>query len=58
MGPGVVERLLEIDYNVSIVDFNEEAGTEVTGCLDFKTIFVKANVVVYEEQAAADAFTK
>jgi 15-hydroxyprostaglandin dehydrogenase (NAD) len=57
MGLGVVERLHELGWNVSIVDFNEKAGHEVTQRLGDKTFFVKANVIVYEEQAAAFAAT-
>lgn len=57
MGLGVVERLLELGWNVSIVDFNQKAGLEVTERFGDKTIFVKANVIVYEEQASAFAAT-
>lgn len=57
MGLGVVERLLALDWNVSIVDFNAQAGLEATKRLGEKTFFAKANVIVYEEQAAAFAAT-
>jgi 15-hydroxyprostaglandin dehydrogenase (NAD) len=57
VGLGVVERLLELGYNVSIVDFNAQAGTEVTKRLGSKTLFTKANVINYEEQASAFAAT-
>jgi len=57
MGLGVVERLVELGWNVSIVDFNEKAGLEVTQRLGDKTFFIKANVIVYEEQASAFAAT-
>jgi NAD(P)-dependent dehydrogenase (short-subunit alcohol dehydrogenase family) len=37
------------------VDFNEKAGAEIAKRLGSKTFFAKANVTVYEEQAAAFA---
>jgi 15-hydroxyprostaglandin dehydrogenase (NAD) len=57
MGLGVVERLLALNYNVAIVDFDEKAGAEVSARLGPKTLFIKANVIVYEEQADAFAAT-
>lgn len=53
MGLGVVERLLDLGWNVAIVDFDEKAGKKATERLGEGTIFVKANVVIYEEQAEA-----
>lgn len=57
MGLGVVERLLALDYHVAIVDFNSVAGHDVSARLGPKTIFIKANVINYDEQAAAFAET-
>lgn len=56
MGLGVVERLLQLGWNVAIVDFDEKAATQVTQRLGEKTIFIKANVIDYEQQA--NAFVK
>jgi len=53
MGLGVVERLVQLGFNVSVVDFDEKAGAKVTQDLGAKTIYVKANVIHYEEQAEA-----
>jgi 15-hydroxyprostaglandin dehydrogenase (NAD) len=53
MGLGVVERLVGLGWNVAIVDFNEKTATKVTERLGAKTIFVKANVIDYEQQANA-----
>jgi 15-hydroxyprostaglandin dehydrogenase (NAD) len=53
MGLGVVERLLDLGWNVAIVDFDEKAAIKATERLGEKTFFVKANVIIYEEQANA-----
>ena len=57
MGLGVVERLITLGWNVCIVDFNTKAGQEVSERLGANTLFVKANVIAYEEQADAFAQT-
>jgi 15-hydroxyprostaglandin dehydrogenase (NAD) len=54
MGLGVVERLIALGWNVSIVDFDEKAATQVAERLGEKETFpFKANVINYEEQAEA-----
>ena len=52
IGLGVVKRLVERGYNVTIVDLNEESGHRVAEQLGEGVMFVKANVADYEEQAS------
>lgn len=44
---------MDLGWSVTIVDFDEKAGMKATERLGAKTLFIKANVVLYEEQAEA-----
>jgi 15-hydroxyprostaglandin dehydrogenase (NAD) len=57
MGLGVVERLVERGWNVAIVDFDDKMANVVVKRLGEKTIFIKTNVINYEQQAEAFAET-
>ena len=57
MGLGVVERLVELGWNVSIVDFDDKMAELVVKRLGEKTMFIKTNVIKYDQQADAFAQT-
>ena len=56
MGLGVTESLVQKGWNVTIVDFNEKAGKETAEKFGSQVLFVKGNVVKYEDQV--EAFVK
>lgn len=51
IGKSIAEKYSNNDYNIVIVDIDEEAGTELATQLssNFKAIFVKADVSKYED---------
>ncbi|KAF2093663.1 NAD(P)-binding protein, partial [Rhizodiscina lignyota] len=51
MGLGVVERLIQLGWNVTILDFNPKNGKEVEQRFAPQLQYVKGNVVNYEDQA-------
>lgn len=53
MGLSVTERLVELGWNVMIVDFNEEGAQKVAERLGGKTAFIKADTGDYDQQAKA-----
>ena len=53
MGLSVTERLLELGWNVMILDFNEEAAKKVSERLGGKTAYIKVDTGDYESQAKA-----
>ncbi|KAH0827733.1 15-hydroxyprostaglandin dehydrogenase (NAD(+)) [Fonsecaea pedrosoi] len=55
IGLATVERLVELGWNVSIIDFNG-AGADIAKCLGEQTFFHQANVASYEAQA--DVFSQ
>ncbi|KAH0835382.1 Diacetyl reductase [(S)-acetoin forming] [Fonsecaea pedrosoi] len=56
MGLAVVEHLVREGWNVTVVDFNEEAGKAVQQRLGGQVLFVRANVISYE--SVGQAFVK
>lgn len=57
IGLAVVKRLVELGWNVTIVDFNAAAGSTLAESLGQQALFIKANVAIYKEQVAAFAET-
>ena len=51
MGLAVTERLLELGWNVTITDRNEELGLEVAKKLGDHVMFIKSDVAEYDSQA-------
>jgi len=56
MGLAVTESLVQKGWNITIVDFNEKAGKETAEKFGSQVLFVKGNVVKYEDQV--EAFVK
>ena len=52
MGFGMVERLVELGWNVSIVDFNEQTGRKAEEKLGKQVFYIKGNVANYDDLAA------
>lgn len=53
MGYAMVERLVDLGWNVAIVDLNDEAGSRAEQTLGKQVVYIRANVIDYDEQAAA-----
>ena len=53
----MVEGLVHRGWNVTILDLNEEAGHQTAGRLGFQVLFVRGNVIDYDEQVNAFAQT-
>lgn len=50
MGLAVAKTLLTKGWNITIFDFNDEAGTKLASELGEQILFVQGNVVKYDEQ--------
>jgi len=53
MGLGMTKRLVELGWNIAVVDFNEETGKKTEQELGSQVFYIKGNVARYEDQAAA-----
>jgi 15-hydroxyprostaglandin dehydrogenase (NAD) len=53
MGLAVAERLSNIGWNIAVVDLNEQQSEPVLALLGPSAIFVRANVVHYDELLVA-----
>lgn len=53
MGLSVVKRLVELKWNVTIVDLNESAGLKVAGELGPQVLFVQADITHYDQLTQA-----
>lgn len=53
MGYGMVEHLVGLGWNVSIVDFNDQTGKEAEQKLGDQVFYIKGNVAKYEDLASA-----
>jgi NAD(P)-dependent dehydrogenase (short-subunit alcohol dehydrogenase family) len=49
MGLAVLQHLVSLQWKVTVVDYNEALGREVTGPMGDQVMFIKANVADYEE---------
>jgi NAD(P)-dependent dehydrogenase (short-subunit alcohol dehydrogenase family) len=53
MGLAVVEDLVRQGWNITVFDFDRAAGAQVAEKLGAQLLFIKGNVVNYEELGAA-----
>lgn len=53
MGYGMVKRLVQLGWNVSIVDLDERMGKEAEKALGEQTMFVQGDVANYDSLASA-----
>jgi NAD(P)-dependent dehydrogenase (short-subunit alcohol dehydrogenase family) len=53
MGLAVTERLVELGWNVALLDFNETKAQEVAERLGPQIFFIKSNVAVWEQLSKA-----
>jgi 15-hydroxyprostaglandin dehydrogenase (NAD) len=53
MGYGMVERLVNLGWNVSIVDFNDQTGKKAEEKLGKQVFYIKGNVARYDDLASA-----
>ncbi len=53
MGLAVTERLVELGWNVTLLDFNETKAQEVAKRLGPQIFFIKSNVAVWEQLSKA-----
>jgi 15-hydroxyprostaglandin dehydrogenase (NAD) len=49
MGHAVLQHLVSLQWKVTVVDYNEALGREVTDPMGDQVMFIKANVADYEE---------
>jgi NAD(P)-dependent dehydrogenase (short-subunit alcohol dehydrogenase family) len=54
IGLAVVNRFIEMGWNVALLDLNSDAGSAIAARLGKQALFIKANVAIYKEQV--DAF--
>jgi 3alpha(or 20beta)-hydroxysteroid dehydrogenase len=53
MGLAATERLVELGWNVAILDFNEAKGNSVAEKLGAQVVFIKSNVADWEQLSKA-----
>lgn len=60
MGLAVTERLVELGWNVTVVDFNEPKAIEVSNRLGSQAFPIKSNVAIWEQlsKAFVDSWAK
>lgn len=56
MGLAVTNRLIELGWSITIVDFNQERGEEVAKKYGSRILFVQGNVAIWDQ--LSDAFVR